>query len=262
MAPFPVSVSVRGLGLRFGDERRVPSVLDRLDLDVAAGEFLCIVGPTGCGKSSLLNLLAGLALPSSGEILLNGVPLRGLNRQAGYLFQTDALLPWRNARDNVAAGLEFRGSRRSEARRVAEDWLARVGLAEAAHRYPHELSGGMKKRVALAQMLAIDPQLLLLDEPFSALDVQTRAAMENELLRLWSAERRTVVFITHDLEEAIALGDRVVVLSAGPGSHIVGDYQVTLPRPREVEEIRLTPAFIELRRQIWALLREQVQLSS
>ena len=262
MTPGAVSVSVRGLALRFGDEARAPFVLDQLDLDIAAGEFLCIVGPTGCGKSSLLNMLAGLAMPSAGKILLNGVPLLGLNRKAGYLFQTDALLPWRNARDNVAAGLEFRGSRRAEARHMAEDWLSRVGLADAGHRYPHELSGGMKKRVALAQMLAVDPQLLLLDEPFSALDVQTRAAMENELLRLWSAERRTVVFITHDLEEAIALGDRIVVLSAGPGSHVVGDYQVDLPRPREVEEIRLTPEFLELRREIWGLLRAQVRAPS
>lgn len=259
MASVPVSVSVKGLGLRFGDHPQAPTVIDRLSLEVPAGEFLCIVGPTGCGKSSFLNMLAGLTPPSAGEILLNGEPLQGLNRRAGYLFQTDALLPWRNARDNVAAGLQFRGSSRVAARRVAEAWLARVGLADAVNRYPHQLSGGMKKRVALAQMLAVDPQLLLLDEPFSALDVQTRAAMENELLRLWSADRRTVVFITHDLEEAIALGDRVVVFSAGPGSHVVGDYRVELPRPREVEEIRLEAGFVELRREIWGLLRQQVQ---
>lgn len=259
MASAPVAISFRELGLRFGHDEHTPLVIDGLDLDVSPGEFLCIVGPTGCGKSSLLNLLAGLTLPSFGQILLNGEPLRGLNRAAGYLFQADALLPWCTARDNVATGLQFRGLGRAEARRIASEWLARVGLGEAAQRYPHELSGGMKKRVALAQMLAVDPQLLLLDEPFSALDVQTRAAMENELLRLWSAEQRTVVFITHDLEEAIALGDRVVVLSAGPGSRVVGDYRVDLPRPRAVEEIRLTPEFVELRREIWGLLREQVQ---
>lgn len=259
MAVDPVSVSIQRVGLRFGTEAQARPVLDGLDLEVGAGEFVCVVGPTGCGKSSLLNLLAGLAQPSSGQILLNGIPLKGLNRAAGYLFQADALLPWRTALDNVAAGLQFRGARLGDARRTAQDWLGRVGLGEAAHRYPHELSGGMKKRVALAQMLAVQPQLLLLDEPFSALDVQTRAAMENELLRLWSADRRTVVFITHDLEEAIALGDRVVVLSAGPGSRVVGDYAVDLQRPREVEEIRLTAEFIALRREIWGLLREQVQ---
>jgi len=235
-------------------------VLAGFELTVAAGEFLCVVGPTGCGKSTILNVIAGLLRPTGGEVRVFGAPLAGLNREAGYLFQADALLPWRTARDNVALGLAFRGLPRREAEARADDWLARVGLARAAARYPHQLSGGMKKRVALAQVLAPGPRILLMDEPFSALDVQTRALMENELLALWSGDRKSVVFITHDLEEAIALGDRVVVLSAGPASHPVGEYVIDLPRPRDVQEIRMSPRFVELQRQVWQALRAQVNV--
>ena len=227
-------------------------------LVVDRGEFVSVVGPTGCGKSTLLNIAAGLLAPSGGRVSIFGEPLAGLNRKAGYLFQADALMPWMSALDNVAVGLVYRGAQRAEARENAQGWLARVGLASHGHRYPHQLSGGMKKRVALAQTLIMDPQILLMDEPFSALDIQTRQLMENELLELWSADRKSVVFITHDLEEAISLSDRVVVLSAGPATHPIGEYAIDLPRPRDVAEIRLTPRFVELHREIWHRMKDEV----
>jgi NitT/TauT family transport system ATP-binding protein len=227
-------------------------------LTVRPGEFVSVVGPTGCGKSTLLNVAAGLLAPSSGEVRVNGAPLAGLNGKAGYLFQTEALLPWRTALDNVTVGLEFRGVVREEAVARAENWLARVGLRGHGHRYPHQLSGGMRKRVALAQTLILDPEIILMDEPFSALDIQTRQLMENELLELWSADRKSVVFITHDLEEAISLSDRVVILSAGPASCPIGEFEIDLPRPRDVAEIRLTPRFIELHTKIWQTMKEEV----
>jgi len=227
-------------------------------LVVAPGEFVSVVGPTGCGKSTLLNVAAGLLEPSAGSVTVNGEPLTGINRHAGYLFQADALMPWRNALDNVVAGLEFQGLPREQARQKGEQWLKRVGLAGFGDRYPHQLSGGMRKRVALAQTLILGPQILLMDEPFSALDIQTRQLMENELLELWSADRKSVVFITHDLEEAIALSDRVVVLSAGPETHPIGEFAIDLPRPRDVSEIRLTPHFIELHGEIWHRMKSEV----
>jgi NitT/TauT family transport system ATP-binding protein len=225
---------------------------------VAEGEFVSVVGPTGCGKSTLLNVAAGLLAPSSGNVHVLGEPLAGINAKAGYMFQAESLMPWRSALDNVLAGLEFAGVDRSEAERRARQWLERVGLSGFEKRYPHELSGGMRKRVALAQILILDPRLLLMDEPFSALDIQTRQLMENELLDLWSADRKSVLFITHDLEEAIALSDRVVVLSAGPSTHPIGDYAIDLPRPRDVNEIRLTPHFVELHTEIWHKMKNEV----
>jgi NitT/TauT family transport system ATP-binding protein len=217
-----------------------------------------VVGPTGCGKSTLLNVAAGLLAPSAGGVRVFGAPLSGVNRRAGYLFQADALMPWRNALANVIAGLEFRGTSRTEAVAQGEDWLRRVGLGGFGNRYPHQLSGGMRKRVALAQTLILNPQILLMDEPFAALDIQTRQLMENELLDLWSADRKSVVFITHDLEEAIALADRVVVLSAGPETRPIGEFVIDLPRPRDVAEIRLTPQFLALHTQIWRAMKEEV----
>lgn len=222
------------------------------------GEFVCVVGPTGCGKSTLLNVAAGLLLPSSGSVKVVGEPLIGINHRAGYLFQAEALMPWRSALDNVIIGLEFRGVGRDEAVDRGEGWLKRVGLTGFGARYPHQLSGGMRKRVSLAQTFILSPEILLMDEPFSALDVQTRQLMENELLDLWSAERKSVVFITHDLEEAIALSDRVVVLSAGPETHPIGEYKIDLERPRDVAEIRLTSRFIELHAQIWHTMKKEV----
>jgi NitT/TauT family transport system ATP-binding protein len=227
-------------------------------LSVGAGEFVSVVGPTGCGKSTLLNVAAGLLAPSAGRTLVDGAPLTGINSRAGYMFQADALMPWRNALDNVIAGLEFRGVPRAEALALGREWLRRVGLEGFGHRYPHQLSGGMRKRVALAQMLILDPEILLMDEPFSALDVQTRQLMENELLDLWSANRKSVLFITHDLEEAIALSDRVVVLSAGPATHPIGEFPIDLARPRDVAEIRLSPRFVELHEAIWRVLKSEV----
>ena len=227
-------------------------------LAVAPGEFVAVVGPTGCGKSTLLNVAAGLLAPSAGSVTAFGQPLVGVNRHAGYMFQSDALMPWRSALANVMAGLEFRGIPRTAAQTQARDWLARVGLRGFEDRYPHQLSGGMRKRVALAQMLILDPQILLMDEPFSALDVQTRQLMENELLELWSANRKSVLFITHDLDEAISLSDRVVVLSAGPATRPIGEFAIDLPRPRDVAEIRMTPRFVELHGAIWQQMKAEV----
>ena len=255
-------------------------------LAVEAGEFVSVVGPTGCGKSTLLNMAAGLLAPSAGAVRVFGEPLAGLNRRAGYMFQAESLMPWRTALGNVMAGLSFRGAREEDARALATQWLRRVGLAAFGDRYPHQLSGGMRKRVSLAQTLVLDPDIILMDEPFSALDVQTRQLMENEVLELWGASagarpaapeqagaspmgagseairaakgRKAVLFITHDLDEAIAMSDRVVILSAGPGSRVVGEFRIDLERPRDVAEIRGTPRFVELHKAIWDVLRDEV----
>ncbi|MBC7514693.1 MAG: ABC transporter ATP-binding protein [Herminiimonas sp.] len=227
-------------------------------LHIAPGEFVSVVGPTGCGKSTLLNLAAGLLQPSSGTVTVFGEPLVGLNRRAGYMFQAEALMPWRSALDNVIAGLTFRGITLQQARREGEAWLTRVGLQGFGERYPHELSGGMRKRVALAQTLILDPDIILMDEPFSALDIQTRQLMENEVLDLWSQKKKAVLFITHDLDEAIGMSDRVVVLSAGPATHPIGEFTIDLPRPRDVAEIRTDARFVALHAQIWSVLRDEV----
>jgi NitT/TauT family transport system ATP-binding protein len=227
-------------------------------INIADGEFVSVVGPTGCGKSTLLNIAAGLLRASSGEVKIFGEPLIGINAKAGYMFQAESLMPWSSALDNVTAGLRFRGMARDEATQRGEDWLARVGLAGFGARYPHQLSGGMRKRVALAQMLILDPKIMLMDEPFSALDIQTRQLMENELLQLWEADKKSALFITHDLEEAISLSDRVIVLAAGPGTHPIGEFVIDLPRPRDVAEIRMTPRFLALHEQIWGAMKEEV----
>lgn len=227
-------------------------------LRVRAGEFVSVVGPTGCGKSTLLNVGAGLLAPSSGSVKVFGQPLSGVNARAGYMFQSEALMPWRSALDNVAVGLQYRGLPKAQAREQAQQWLARVGLAGFGDRYPHQLSGGMRKRTALAQTLALDPDIILMDEPFSALDIQTRQLMENEVLDLWAAKRKAVLFITHDLDEAIAMSDRVVVLSAGPATRPIGEFIIDLARPRDVAEVRTHARFVELHTQIWGVLRDEV----
>jgi NitT/TauT family transport system ATP-binding protein len=234
------------------------TAVERATLNVGDGEFVAIVGPTGCGKSTLLNAAAGLLAPASGGVIIEGSPLAGLNRRAGYLFQQDALMPWKTAEENVAIGLEIAGTPRTGAREQARDWLRRVGLAGFAGRYPHMLSGGQRKRVALAQVLIRDPKIILMDEPFGPLDAQTRLIMGDLLLDLWSADRKAVMFVTHDLEEAIALADRVVVMSAGPSARIIGDFPIALPRPRDVADIKLSRAFQDVHRKIWALLKQEV----
>jgi NitT/TauT family transport system ATP-binding protein len=232
-----------------------------ISFPVPAGSFIAIVGPSGCGKSTLLNVAAGLLAPSSGQVRVEGEPLTGLNRRATYMFQQDALLPWKTVRDNVALGLTLAGVARPEALERARAWIERVGLAAFAAHYPAQLSGGMRKRVAMAQNWIIDRGILLMDEPFSALDVHTRVRMETELLLLWEATaalKKTVVFVTHDLEEAIALADEVVVLSAGPASRVVARQAVTLDRPRDLMELRTSPAFVEQYRALWSVLRHEV----
>jgi NitT/TauT family transport system ATP-binding protein len=236
----------------------VYTAVERATLRVADGEFVAIVGPTGCGKSTLLNAAAGLIAPSAWTVEIYDAPLAALNRQAGYLFQADALFPWKTALENVAIGLETAGTPSIGARARAQDWLARVGLGSFGDRYPHMLSGGQRKRVGLAQVLIRDPKILLMDEPFGPLDAQTRQIMGNLLLDLWSADRKAVLFVTHDLEEAIALSDRVVIMSAGPAARIIGDWKVPLARPRDISEVKLDPAFHALHRDIWHTLKAEV----
>ncbi|MBC7631770.1 MAG: ABC transporter ATP-binding protein [Flavobacterium sp.] len=229
-----------------------------IDLEVPAGRFISIVGPTGCGKSTVLNMAAGLLEPTSGRVESFGAPLDGINTRAAYMFQQDALLPWKTVRDNVALGPIMRGTTKSEANDRAAFWLEKVGLSSFADRFPHQLSGGMRKRTAVAQAWIIDPDVLLMDEPFSALDVQTRQIMENELLALWQESEKAVVFITHDLDEAIALSDEVVILGAGPASTVVGRYQIGIDRPRDLMDIRSLPEFTDIYHEIWAQLKEEV----
>ena len=236
------------------------TALRDLNLTVEPGEFCAVVGPTGCGKSTTLSLISGLEPVSAGEVLISGQPVRGISPGIAFMFQTDAVFPWKSVLSNVAAGPLFRGVPKKEAIHNARDWLRRVGLSGFEDRHPHQLSGGMRKRVALAQSLINEPRILLMDEPFSALDVQTRSIMSDELLALWELSRPTVVFITHDLEEAIALADKVVVMTAGPGT-VKATFQVDLPRPRKVQEIRFDPRFVELYHQIWESLRDEVQLA-
>ena len=253
------AVRLEGVAIAFksAEGQSFPAV-GATDLTVGAEEFVAIVGPTGCGKSTLLNVAAGLLRPSQGSVRVFGERLAGINKSAGYLFQQDALMPWKTAVDNVAIGLEIAGAPAAEAHARARIWLGRVGLAAFGDRYPHTLSGGQRKRVALAQVLIRDPKIMLMDEPFGPLDAQTRLIMGDLLLRLWSADRKAVMFVTHDLEEAIAMADRVVIMSAGPSARIIGDYPMRSPRPRDIADIKLTPEFQAAHREIWQLLKKEV----
>nr|WP_167371592.1 ABC transporter ATP-binding protein [Rhizobium tibeticum] len=250
-------VSIDAVTMSFGSYVAVQDV----NLTVADGEFLAIVGPTGCGKSTILNAIAGLLKPASGTVTIDSAPVKGVQNDIGYLFQQDALLPWKTSIENVELGLLFKGVSSAERRERSMNWLAKVGLKGFEHRYPHQLSGGQRKRVQMAQALISGPKVILMDEPFSALDIHTRHLMQNELLRLWQEERRAVVMITHDLEEAIALGDRVAILAAGPRSRVIESFPVELERPRDVAEIKLDPRFMDLYRNIWASLRGEVEKS-
>ncbi len=230
-----------------------------VDFTVEPGQFCAVVGPTGCGKSTTLSLVSGLDTPTAGTVRVGGKPVDGITPGTSFMFQSDALMPWKTVLSNVALGPMFRGVSKKQAQAGARDWLRRVGLAGFEDHHPHQLSGGMRKRVSLAAALINEPSILLMDEPFGALDVQTKAIMSNELLSLWEQTRPSVLFITHDLEEAVALADRVVVMTVGPGT-VKGVYDIDLPRPRgAVQEIRFEPRFLELHQQIWESLREEVE---
>jgi NitT/TauT family transport system ATP-binding protein len=254
LASDPAAVALKGAARQFAGYTAVQDIT----FEVRAGRFVAIVGPSGCGKSTILNLIAGLLAPSEGAVEIFGEPLAGINRRASYMFQQEALLPWKTVLENVRFGLDLRGCAGRQAHDEATGWIARVGLQGFADRYPYQLSGGMRKRVAMAQAWIVTPDMLLMDEPFGALDVHTRLRMESEILGLWAEAKPTVIFVTHDLEEAISLADEVFVLSAGPASRIVGRYQVDLARPRDLVGIKLEPRFHELFRTIWSDLGREV----
>src|ERR1700730_2348032 len=255
------AIELRNVTKRFPTPSgQIYTAIRNLSLSVAPGEFCAVVGPTGCGKSTTLGLISGLERPSAGEVQVMGEPVQGIDKRIGYVFQTDAVFPWKSVLSNVATGPLYRGQPKAQVLERAHNWIERVGLAGFENHYPHQLSGGMRKRVALAQTFINEPQILLMDEPFSALDVQTRTLMEDELLQMWSSLKASVVFVTHDLEEAIALADRVCVLTSGPGT-VKGIYTIDLPRPRNVAEIRFEPRFVQLYHQIWEDLRNEVMIS-
>ena len=255
------AIELRNVTKRFPTPTgQIYTAIRNLSLSVAPGEFCAVVGPTGCGKSTTLSLISGLEKPSAGMVEVMGEPVQGIDKRIGYVFQTDAVFPWKSVLNNVATGPLYRGHPKAQVLERARNWIQRVGLSGFENHYPHQLSGGMRKRVALAQTFINEPQILLMDEPFSALDVQTRTLMEDELLQMWSSLKASVVFVTHDLEEAISLADRVCVITAGPGT-VKGIYTIDLPRPRNVAEIRFEPRFVELYHQIWEDLREEVMIS-
>jgi NitT/TauT family transport system ATP-binding protein len=255
------AIEFRDVSLRFiSADGNATVALRNFSMAVARGEFVAIVGPTGCGKSTTLNMVTGLLKPTVGSVQVMGQPVTGIDPRIGFVFQADAVFPWRSVEDNVAAGPLFRGQPKKEAMALAQEWIHRVGLGKFGKHYPHQLSGGMRKRVALAQTFINKPEILLMDEPFSALDMQTRTLMQDELLKLWSGTGGSVVFVTHDLEEAIALADRVFVLSARPGT-LKRVYEIDLPRPRVTSQVRYDPQFIELSKHIWDDLRQEVVLA-
>jgi NitT/TauT family transport system ATP-binding protein len=248
------SIAFNAVGLRLGAYEAIRD----LSFEVPHGQFVAIVGPTGCGKTSLLNLAAGLIKPSSGTVWSGGREISSINRDAVYMFQQDALLPWKTALENVMLGPILRGKAKDLVVKEAQLWLERVGLRGCDARYPSQLSGGQRKRVAMAQALINRPPILLMDESFSALDAQTRALMESELLELWQEIGATVLFVTHDLEEAIAMADRIMLFTAGPQARLKADYPIPLPRPRNVAEARFIPGFSEIYEMVWRKLKEEV----
>ena len=254
----PTAVALKNVARRFVTPTgEILSALEDFDLSIAPGEFFAIVGPTGCGKSTTLGLIAGLAKPQAGEVTLFDAPVDGVDRRVGFVFQQDAVFPWRNVLGNVMAGPLFRGVPKARAEEMARDWINRVGLKGFEDHHPHQLSGGMRKRVALAQTFINNPQVLLMDEPFSSLDVQTRELMQEELLQLWAQAKSAVLFVTHDLDEAILLADRVAVLTTRP-ARVKSVHTIDLPRPRDVAKLRYDERFIAIARNISDDLREEV----
>jgi NitT/TauT family transport system ATP-binding protein len=254
------SIEISGLSKRFLTPKGEPfTAVQDVSFTVDPGQFCAIVGPTGCGKSTTLAQVAGLDRPSAGTVKVGGKAVQGITEGVSFMFQTDALFPWKTVLGNVIVGPTLRGTPKKRAVELARDWLRRVGLTGFEDRYPHQLSGGMRKRVAMAAALINEPRILLMDEPFGALDVQTKAIMQTELLGLWEQTRPSVVFITHDLDEAVALADRVLIMTSGPGS-IKSSFDIDLSRPRgEVQELRHEPRFVELQHQIWATLKAEVE---
>ncbi|WP_378951340.1 ABC transporter ATP-binding protein [Mesorhizobium sp. ANAO-SY3R2] len=252
-AEVQAKIEVRGVRKRYDANGNVEA-LAGVDITVKSGEFVCLVGPSGCGKSTVLRMIAGLHKPSEGEILVHASGARVV--PTAMVFQNYNVFPWKTIQANVRFGLEMMGMASAEADRRASLWLGKMGLRDFAHAYPPALSGGMLQRVAIARAMAVEPEILLMDEPFAALDAQHRRILQDELLSLWQEDRRTVVFVTHSLEEALLLGDRVVVMSARPGK-IIAEFEVPFARPRS-PEIRADPTFAMLEQEIWNLLREQV----
>ena len=241
----------------FVDGKRLPAV-EGLNLSVRQHEFVALIGPSGCGKTTTLNAMAGLVPPDSGELLRKGKPVKGVGEEIGYISQADTLLPWKNVLDNVALGLELRGVPKSQRQEKAKVLIDRMGLNGFEKSYPHELSGGMKKRVTIARVLAIDPEMLFMDEPFGPLDAFTKEKLQDEILELWEGTTQTIVYVTHDLTEAIALADRVVLFSARPG-RVIREYSIDLKRPRRVMDVKFEDRFVELEKAIWTDLRGELE---
>lgn len=247
----------RQLGKHFDSGHASMQALRDLNFGVRRGEFVSVVGPSGCGKSTLLNLAAGLMFPSSGEVMYGGASVRGINQQVGYITQRDNLLPWATVYDNIVLGLKIRGVGREAQRRLADEFISMVGLKDFIKHYPSELSGGMRKRVSMARTLIYSPEMVLMDEPFSALDAHVKLVMHAELLRIWEADRKTILFITHDLTEAITLSDKVIILSSRPATvKLVVD--ITLPRPRDAFALQTSPEFHSLFATLWGALKSDL----
>ncbi|MDO4515598.1 MAG: ABC transporter ATP-binding protein [Bacillota bacterium] len=238
------------------DGSRMTALRD-MSLSVEQGELVALVGPSGCGKSTALNVLAGQVRPVSGQVRLAGEPVKGVSPSVGYISQADTLLPWRTVLDNVALAMELRGVEKRERREAARGLMARMGLSGFEDNYPRELSGGMKKRAAIARVLAVDPAILMMDEPFGPLDALTKEKLQDEILALWESTGCTILYVTHDLTEAITLADRVVLMSARPG-RVVREYPIDLPRPRRVMDVKFSPRFVELERAIWQDLQGEL----
>ena len=253
-------ITINAAGKTFRSNGRATVALSPVDLEIKDGEFVSLIGPSGCGKSTLLNMIAGIVPASGGVIEHDGRAIVGPNTGAGYMTQQDSLLPWRTAAENIALPLLIRGAAKVETQSRVSEMLALVGLRNFGGHYPAELSGGMRKRVALAQCLAYNPGTLLLDEPFGALDAQLKLLMQAELMRIWEANRKTIVFVTHDLTEAITLSDRVVVFSSRPG-RIKEIRHIDLPRPRDPLKIQFDAGFRELHQSLWDALAPEIELA-
>lgn len=236
---------------------RAVTAVEELSLDVREGEFLCLLGASGCGKSTMINMFAGFSQPTSGQVLLHGKPITGIEPRCGMVFQSYALFPWKTVRANVEFGLKMQGKPAAERRVVAERFINMVKLTGFEEHYPAELSGGMQQRVTLARILAANPEVLLMDEPFAALDAMTRQVMQEELLAIHDKNRKTTVFITHNIDEALTLADRIVVLSARPG-RVKAEIENRLPRPRHVA-MQLKPDYLELKARVWSYVEEEIQ---